>query len=576
MMIEPIYVPIGSARLAHYFASGCILPSIFIENKPPDLQDRALDSIILSSSRWVLGGNCSLEIVLTESERKKMHSVSTAEGLFLYFGFIPISRIKRMYFRDGVQMKNTVWDINSGVGFVPNWMIELDASSTVREESKALDGLEFGNTVGGDDLRKRVKYFNHLLGGISLINVGARANAQYADHFFSFVSLLNKRIEEDSLFAHQQKGLPFSREYTGLVTREGQRWELARHYIYSKDYVEFNEIGSEAIRLGTTVPIRSGIAQLQFPWDNSELYLIAILAMYGEGKPKSTQDLVSDIQSGKIPASLREQAALFLGLHIGYSKLRNRYRVGRVEQDIKFRLNSRLDYYIIESVYQHSMSNHESSQFAYLDGWIPKKGATSLARDTFSILGLDLQVFWSMPLLSKEYNSALLEGIRGESYTRIVQAKLKSTMPAFFQVDGEQFDKEFTLAFTNETKRIVGGILDKVVHDFEDYQKATIEQQAAEIESLKRKLAELEAKTREVRASVEKNPKPVPYPTSSPAGRNFVCEPGQPYGEMSRQQLEKMTVSELTKVARKLGLLVKSKSTKKDLLHLIETQKPML
>ncbi len=576
-MREPIYVAMGSARLAHYFANGCILPSAFIENKPADLQDQAAGAIILSSSRWLPGANCSLEIVLTASERAKMQTSSTAAGLFLHHGFIPISRIKRIFFRDSGQMKNTIWNINNGVGFVPDWMVEVDTSSPILAGSIALDGFEPANMGGGEELRKRIKYFNHLLGGISLMNVGARENAQYADHYFSFVSLLNKRIEEDAKLAHHQKGLPFSREYAGLVSRDDLRWELARKYIYSRDSVEFGEVEQEAKRLRVKIPpIRSGLVELRFPWDNRELYLIAILAMYGDSKPKTTQDLVSDIDSGKIPALLREEAALCLGLHLGYSKLRNRYMAGRKDRNVKFKLDSRLDYYIIESVYQLAMSNHGAAEFDYLDAWIPKGASSYRTSNTFSILGLDLQVFWSMPLFSKEYNSALLQGIRGESFARIVHAKLKSTLPAYFQIDGEQLDKEFTLAFTNEAQRIVGDLLGKVMHDFEADQKAIVEQHAAEIESLKQKLAELEAKTREARPSVEKNPKPVPYPTSSPAGRNPVREPGQQYGEMNRQQLEKMTREALKDMAKDLGLTAKSSSTKRELIHLIQTQKPML
>ncbi len=91
--------------------------------------------------------------------------------------------------------------------------------------------------------------------------------------------------------------------------------------------------------------------------------------------------MVTDLTSGAIRADKMENVAILFGLNNGYSKLRNKYKGSVKDRVVKFTMESQLDYYIIESIFQfvfHGLNKNNS--FDYIDKWCPIKKQRSYVK----------------------------------------------------------------------------------------------------------------------------------------------------------------------------------------------------
>jgi hypothetical protein len=119
----------------------------------------------------------------------------------------------------------------------------------------------------------------------------------------------------------------------------------------------------------------------------SQTYKLAILHTYGKGKVKSDNDLVSGLLS-TTASNLVEELALVFGLHTGYTALRNSYSSKSVKVDVKFKLNSKLEYYLIESLFNYAFKEHKiSSKLEFLEN-IPQENQVVKSNNAFNYISL--------------------------------------------------------------------------------------------------------------------------------------------------------------------------------------------
>jgi hypothetical protein len=117
-------------------------------------------------------------------------------------------------------------------------------------------------------------------------------------------------------------------------------------------------------------------------------YIIAILYDYGigdEGRKNKIDGLILNNFHKGLKPNNSEIISLCYGLNRGYSVFSNKYQ----DKIVKFELNSRVDYYTIESIYQFVFNNiSKSSEFLYLDEWCPKfdNKETKLIKSNYWIL----------------------------------------------------------------------------------------------------------------------------------------------------------------------------------------------
>ncbi len=147
----------------------------------------------------------------------------------------------------------------------------------------------------------------------------------------------------------------------------------------------------------------------------TSLYTLAVLATYGvgsEARKKKIDGLILSNFKGDIKPEKAEGVALCYGLNRGYTVFSNRYKLRDTTKIVKFELNSQLDYYTIESIYQYSMNHIRSQQFDYLDYWCPKLSVTTIpVIRTNGYMMLDIWVVGRREpeVLSAEYHNNLFQ-----------------------------------------------------------------------------------------------------------------------------------------------------------------------
>jgi len=375
---------------------GCILPSKYIENKIYDFQDRANEGLILSNKKWNKSNDCSIEIVVTNEEVKQFNKINSEN--FFYSGVFPISRIQNIYFNLKEQSETTVWNINNGAGFIPNRLIKIEKKQ--EPFSQAIENIE---NFPNNDLGKKIKAFDLLMGGFAFMRIGTdnpyNNILNYPENYISTLSYFNNSIKKELLNANES----ISKKYFTLFSDEKSEISYYKKFLgknISDDTLE--SIGKENdIKLNK----KFGRINIDNIPANSPLYNLSILASYGTNNEKSIENLVSDFIGGKINKKKIEEISLIFGLNTGYSSLRNSYSSQNQKKIIKFELNSKLDYYTIETLYQYAFNHKISEDFPYLENIIPEEKKTN----NISLEYRHYKIFGTLIVTKKKDYSEYLE-----------------------------------------------------------------------------------------------------------------------------------------------------------------------
>lgn len=501
-MDTSLYIPIKSSSLAFYFSKALILPTIFYKNKPSDIQDRVAEFILLSKSKWIKNCDCSIEVIFTSDELKTLKILDN--NFFSIDKPIPVSRIKKVCFTDKKQMETTIWNINNGAGFVPEQILSVE---NVKEEDFYSDffNFEIEKSSISDELEKKVSRFDTVLGGFAFMKVGASDFSEYPLNYFSTLAHFNKLISEQVELAKKSKRFDFSERYKGLFISNDNEWSKWQPYIYKN--IEVGEVEAIAEKQNIRIEKKLGLINLNSINPNSYIFDLAVLAIYGNGKNKSTDDLISSIQMGIIPNEKREEIALLFGLNSGYTKLHNQYKSHNKTFNVKFKLDSQLDYYIIESVYQFIFNNHKDNYtFDYIDSFCIKQKPKTRLKGFNSYIILDkLIVAKKKASLSEEYWN-----LYSDSICEPISNFAKKYIPPFANFDKDASIKYFKELLQSNVIRSISkfeqDILEENEEDFKeeisnlksDYEKR-IEDLQNEIKSLKSKdEISIEKETKEV------------------------------------------------------------------------------
>jgi hypothetical protein len=440
------YIPIQSMNLAHYLGSGIIAPSIYIENKNPDIQDRFKNYLLLSSFKFTRDTNCAIEIVLNkyEEEPKKI-----SEHFYLFDMPLPISRIKNIYFTNDEQKVSTIFNITSGSAFIPEGLLNVSKEEAI--ETKELENIDykFSEINWGEYLKK----YDQVLGGFSTMKISKENFQNYPTHYFSTLGNINS-IFSKSL---SQQNITIENRFQFAFTDEG-KFKDFHNTIYSD--IDFKELQryaeSEKVRLET----KNGLIQIDKISDNSQTYLVSILESYGAGKRKKNDEFISDLLARKFVEKKKEGLSLIFGLNKGYKAFRNKYKTANFEIDIKFHLDSKLDYYIIESIYQNVFNSvNDSLSFEYIDSLfsvIKKDENKILNFITFQMI--DETIIWKQKVLTPvEKHLTKIVDIVSKWFPSFLQVK-KNEIEQYFIFEIEQFKTQVEYELINnhneEIKRL--------------------------------------------------------------------------------------------------------------------------
>lgn len=560
-MENSFYIPINSGSLAHYFSKAIILPAKYFTNKPDDIQNRFADSLLLSETKWVRNSDCSIEVVLSDAEVKELSKVS--DHFFLYNTPIPISRVKSVCFLDAKQKETTIWNINNGAAFIPESIVSVEKSRDVEmlSDSEINAGNEFKTT---SELSDKIKRFDIILGGFAFMRLGGKSFMNYSANYFSTLSYFNKLIEEQTINAAKEKGLKFSNKYTGLFSKQESEWSKWQQYIYQN--LDAQEIEALADKEGVKVEKKLGLLKIDSINPSSHLYELAILATYGDRKNKSADNLVTDLTNGTIFPEKAEDVSILFGLNNGYSKLRNKYKGPVKDSNVKFTLDSKLDYYIIESIYQFVFNSSKASySFDYIDKWCP----TSKFKD--NVKGYETYKILDTVIIAKKKQTPLelfLENYSAEIYSTIVRS-VNQWLPPFAKSDEKEaiqyFEKQLRNALTVSGEALQKRIENECEANYNSQKQEAVESYQKEIDKLWAEISNLKEENAKLKKGVKSLPvneqpieqlqkvddpiKEVVHENNDPV--SVVQEP--PAMEISNNY-SSLSITDLKKVAKQRGI----------------------
>ncbi|MBS1685365.1 MAG: hypothetical protein JSS76_11435 [Bacteroidetes bacterium] len=394
------YIPISSENLAHYYSKALILPAALYANRKEDIQNRVSDSILLSNKKWINGCDCSLEIVLTEAE---MQFVGKLDEVFSELAIpIPITRVKAIFFLTEAQKETTLWNINNTTAYVPQTLVHIDKTKDV---PIIADRITSPTLTRKNEFRDKINRYDTILGGFAFMKLGGKNFMNFSENYFSTLSFFNKVIEDETRKAEREGQIKFSEKYYGLFsTKNESTWSKWLHYIFND--VTQSDVEKLAGVEGIKVQKTLGFLNLKSINTESHLYEIAVLSIYGDKKPKSLDNLVTDMNNGLLDENKKEDISFLVGLHNGYSKLRNKYRIAGKDFPVKYTFESKLDYYTIESLYQFAFFGIKGNYtFNYLDSWCPKNTQSQIGFASYNNYKiLDTTVISSIkPSITQKY-----------------------------------------------------------------------------------------------------------------------------------------------------------------------------
>lgn len=557
---ETFYLPIKSVNLAHYISKGCICPAKYIRNRNEDIQNKIEDGLLISKNPFTSETNCAIEIALDPD----VEIPASIDNNFSVLNVpIPVSRIRKVLFEDERQLTNTLFNINNGAGFISEQIAEVKSDGVKFDLPSITDRI---NIINHDNFSEKLEKFDRILGGFAMMRLGGEEFQNYPLNYFSALSLLNSLIGEEIVNQSIQTTTNFDWAILGT-----NKFVALHDAIYSK--ITERKLDEFSKADNTSIIRSNGKIQLDRVSPNTTIYLIAILASYGDGTRQNLDNFFSDFLGNKFPPHRREGISLIFGINKGYTAFRNRYKTANFDAIVKFKLDSQLDFYTIESIYQYVFNNkRDNYTFAYIDSWCQK------ASDPISIEGYDTyQVLDRTVVLKKKENQHYSEFFqrsfqdtsKNSIYEKII-AEVNSWLPPFankhttagfdyFKKLLEPALESYSREFFNRTKEYFQNSFKQENLDKEKELtaiKKAISEQETLIDKLKVEIAEI--KNREKRVSFD-NQDANPSSTFADSGSGksttlFDSTASEIRTASRRDELLALSLKELKVLAEKMGV----------------------
>lgn len=468
------YLPIKSTNLAHYFAKGCVCPTKYIENRNEDIQNTFNNFLLLSNNKFTENTNCSLEIVLNDKE-ESVNKI--ADNFFLFDIPLPISRVKKIIFKEEEQKTNTTFNIISGAAFLPNKLIEVDSNSS-NSNSRELENLK--NFESDKNWSSEIDFFNKVMGGFAMMSIAGNKSQNYPLNYFYTLSNINTIIKDE--LTNQKIDVDNNYDWTLI---DNEKFTSLHKAIYSQ--INNSVVESFAKKDKLNLSKQNGKYILNKIDQSKTTYLVAVLASYGQGARMNLDTFISDLITEQFPEKKKEGLALIFGINKGYDAFRNEYKTNNFQIDVKFKLDSQLDYYTIESIYQFVFNKKkDNSNFEYIDGWCPKLTETAQTNGIETYQVLDKTILYKKKEEDGFFQKLFQNSSRNKIYEKII-SEINKWVPPYLQKDNSEginyFKNIIETDFEEYTKSIYSAIRNEIKNEFSD-----------QIDYLKNKSASLETK----------------------------------------------------------------------------------
>ena len=366
------YFPINSSSLAHYFGGACVKAAKYFNNKPKDIQDWYKDFLLLTNKKGTKETDCCLELVLTKEEIGDL--IDAKHGWYLLDTKpLPITRIKKIYFSNREQLDNTITNIRMSTAFIPDFLLDIRTF-----DENPVDA-QMPTDCQSVDQKNKINQYDRFLGALAMMRLAHEPYMNYSQNYFVTLSFFNHTIDSYVKLNNNQS---FKYAFQGIFNNSKGFEKVLPYLKHNIDENALNKIAQENNQVIKKDKITRVIDEESIT--DTWTYTIAILNAYGVGDESRKKRIDGLIQSHfkSLIEEKREGVALCYGYNRGYSAFTKNY--GEVE--FKYKLESQLDYYTIESVYQYVFNNEVSSDFSYLDSWCPRLQPKHPSRSTEYII----------------------------------------------------------------------------------------------------------------------------------------------------------------------------------------------
>lgn len=387
-MYKNYYYPISSTSLAAIFGQACILPACLYKNRIADIQSKYENFILLTDRFGISSSDCCLEIMLTEEEIDNL--IDVKGSLFLYEKALPISRVKKIYFAKGIQAARTISNITLSTAFIPKHIIA--------NGDNTFDNVNINNIVIPNDLVDSINFvktsydtYDRILGALSLMRIAHKEGCNVSPLYIDTLSKFNKVI------ASQKKNISgINTKFHSIIDKP---LPLLKQIIDSNILNEIAQKEKQQI-------LKSKITNVIDPSNlDGTTYICYVLYNYGvgeESRRRKIDELILNNFTG-LKRAKEEACAFYYGYNRGYAVFNNQYRGENKTEIVKFRLNSLLDYYTIESIFEYSFNNIVPSNLSIIDSWFKPTYSKQSKKDEYMILDTIIRDKNKVPLFSEEW-----------------------------------------------------------------------------------------------------------------------------------------------------------------------------
>lgn len=353
--MKSYYYPISSTSLASIFGRACILPASLYRNRLSDIQSKFENFILLTDHFGCMDSDCCLQLVLSSDEEKTL--VDIKKGFYLYESALPVSRIKRIYFESVAQSQRTISNINLSTAFIPNALV--DSNNNTFDDVNT-NGVEVPEIIVPllEKIEKSYEKFNRILGAMALMKTAHEDGCNYSAHYIDLLSKFNTHIASQKTMI------------SDVDTKFHKVFD--NHPTFLDHVVDYATLENEALEKKQFIS-KSKLTKVIDPSNlENSVYLCYVLYNYGVGEEarryKIDELILNNFTSLK--QGYQESCALYYGYNRGYASFSNQYRKDGKTENVKYQLNSLLDYYTIESIYRYAFYNTISSELDLFNSWV--------------------------------------------------------------------------------------------------------------------------------------------------------------------------------------------------------------
>lgn len=468
------YIPINSINLPTIYRTGLIMPKKYIKSENIDVQNQFPSYLLITTKKITNNSDCVLEVTLSNEEIKSLKALSKKSDAFLFTLPLPISRIKHLYFVTEETKERIIAIINLSTAFIDKSIASIFNKYETKTDGKSLVNDKI---LEAKDCLAAVNKFDSVMGGFAVMRVAHEDSMNYSDTYFSTLSLFNEKIKSEVLNSGLNINDKFQDAFFGLN-------KFKNLFPYLHRPITENDINDFAKFENQTVIKDKLTGIIDIDSLDKMTYILAVLFTYGvgeEAKKKKIDSLIVSNFKNDIKSEFSEIIALCYGINRGYGAFVKNYSLGTKESFIKFKLQTQLDYYTIESLYQFAFYNkYENNGFEYIDSFVTTE-KSSVGDGSVNIMGQNV-------LLKKKPKVGTTEYLHQLSHS-FIQKNNESPLTVFIGklIEGVKadLDKEYKSdleAKDNEIKTLTNRITtlepdfksnNQVSENAESYERST-------------------------------------------------------------------------------------------------------